>query len=166
MFVRDGIHNLILTQKPFNPISSDYKMEQKQKIKECAYQAGQNLWRATPLILSLLLFISILSQVLTKEFYAGIFTGSFLDPLIGSLVGSISVGAPVISYIIGGEMLNQGVSLIAITAFIISWVSVGVITFPVESKYLGKKFAFVRNLLSFIFSMIVAVTTVAILSLI
>ncbi|MBR9702235.1 hypothetical protein GOV13_04935 [Candidatus Pacearchaeota archaeon] len=141
-------------------------MEQKPTIKKSAYQAGKNLWYAFPILIALLLLISILSQILTKEFYSSIFTGSLLDPLIGSIIGSISMGAPIISYIIGGEMMNQGVSLIAITAFIISWVSVGVFTFPVEAHYLGKKFAFVRNFLSFIFSIIVAITTVTILNLI
>ncbi len=138
----------------------------KKSIKDSAYQSARNLWNAIPLILAILLLISFLSQILTPEFYQKIFTGSFIDPLIGSIIGSISAGGPVISYIIGGEMLKQGVSLIAVTAFIISWVSVGVVTFPFEAKYLGKKFAFTRNLLSFIFSIIVAIVTVTIFNLI
>lgn len=85
---------------------------------------------------------------------------------MGSILGSISAGAPVISYIFGGEMLKQGVSLIAITAFMVSWVTVGVLTFPIESKFLGKKFALIRNIIAFIFSIIVAIVAVSILNLI
>ncbi len=138
----------------------------KELIKKSAISSGKNLFRAVPMIISFLLLISLLAQVLTKEFYAKFFTKGFLDPLIGSVFGSISVGAPVISYIIGGEMLNQGVSLIAVTAFILSWVSVGVVSSPIEIKYFGKKFAISRNILSFIFSIIIAISTVAILNLI
>ena len=76
------------------------------------------------------------------------------------------MGAPAISYVFGGEMLSQGVSLIAVTAFMVSWVSVGIITLPLESHFFGKKFAITRNILSFIFSIIVAITTVTILNLI
>jgi hypothetical protein len=68
-----------------------------------------------------------------------------------------------VSYIIGGELLKQGISLIAVTAFIVAWVTVGFIQLPAESMILGKKFAFVRNILSFIFAIIVALITVVIL---
>lgn len=141
-------------------------MQKRFTIKQSANQSAKNLLNALPIILTILLLISLLSQILTKGFYQKIFTGSFIDTFIGSFIGSISIGAPIISYIIGGEILNQGVSLIAVTAFIVSWVSVGVLTFPFEAKYLGKKFALVRNIFSFIFSIIVAFTTVAIFNLI
>jgi uncharacterized membrane protein YraQ (UPF0718 family) len=141
-------------------------MEKKLKIKKSIYDSGKNLLNAIPLIIAFLLLISFISQIFTKEFYVSIFTESFLDVLIGSLIGSISAGAPIISYIIGGEMIKQGVSLFAVTAFIISWVSVGVLSFPIEAHYLGKKFSFIRNSLSFIFSIIIALITVTIFNLI
>ena len=90
-------------------------------------------------------------------------SNSFLDSFIGSLVGSISAGNPITSYIFGGEMLSQGVGLIAVTAFIVSWVTVGIIQLPAESAILGKRFALLRNLTAFVFSIIVAIITVLIL---
>ncbi|MBU4069567.1 MAG: hypothetical protein KJ646_01145 [Nanoarchaeota archaeon] len=136
-------------------------------LKQAAYQSWQNIWRVMPFLIGIVLLISILSQFFTKSFYSGIFKGNiFLDPLIGSLAGSISVGAPAISYILGGEMLAQGVSLVAITAFIISWVSVGILSFPVEAHFLGKKFTLIRNILSFVFSIIVAIIAVFVFNLI
>lgn len=138
----------------------------KRSLKKSALNSGKNLYKALPLIIAIIGLISILSQILTKEFYAKIFQESFIDPLIGSIIGSISVGGPVISYIIGGEMLKQGASRIAVTAFIVSWISVGIATLPLESKYLGKKFAIIRNSLSFIFSIIVAIVTTYIFNLI
>jgi len=82
---------------------------------------------------------------------------------LGSLVGSISAGNPITSYILGGEFLEQGVGLMAVTAFLVAWVTVGVIQLPAESIILGKKFAILRNLTSFIFAMIVAILTIIIL---
>jgi len=60
-------------------------------------------------------------------------------------------------------MLSQGVGLIAVTAFIVSWVTVGIIQLPAESAILGKRFALLRNLTAFVFSIIVAIITVLIL---
>ena len=79
---------------------------------------------------------------------------------MGSMIGSISTGNPITSYIIGGELLKEGVSLFAVTAFIAAWVTVGVIQLPAEAAILGKRFALTRNALSFIFAILVALATV------
>ena len=42
-------------------------------------------------------------------------------------------------------MLEGGVSLLAVTAFILTWVTVGVAMLPLEAKFLGKRFAVARN---------------------
>ena len=90
-----------------------------------------------------------------------VFTGEpFRDTLIGSILGSILTGNPITSYIIGGELLKDGVSLSAVTAFIVAWVTVGMTQLPAEVLFLGKKFALTRNLLSFIFAIIVSIATV------
>jgi uncharacterized membrane protein YraQ (UPF0718 family) len=60
-------------------------------------------------------------------------------------------------------MLQQGVSLIAVTAFLVAWVTVGFIQLPAESYLLGKRFAFLRNLTAFILAIVVAILTVTIL---
>jgi len=72
-----------------------------------------------------------------------------IDILIGALVGSIAGGNPMTSYIIGGEQMFQGVSMLAITAFIVAWVTVGVIRLPGEALMPGKRFAIVPNVISF-----------------
>lgn len=91
-------------------------------------------------------------------YYEKIFTNNnILDPLFGNIAGSISFGMPITSYIIGGELLGKEVSLLAVTAFIMSWATVGVAMLPLEAKFLGKKFAIIRNSINFIFSMIIAI---------
>jgi len=118
-----------------------------------------------PIIAGVVMLVSLFLALVPSSSYAKVFTGSeWADPLAGALIGSISSGNPVVSYIVGGELLNQGVSLIAVTAFILSWVTVGMIQLPAESLMLGKKFALIRNAVSFIASLIVAYLTVLTLS--
>ncbi len=136
-------------------------------FRESIAKAGRMLWNVFPLILGTILLVSLIVTLIPQSFYLLIFQGNkILDPFIGSFIGSISAGNPLISYIIGGELLNHGISMIAVTAFIIAWVTVGVIQLPAESVILGKRFALIRNLLSFIFAIIVAIITVAILGVI
>ena len=132
----------------------------KRKIKDAITKAGKGLLKALPMIFGTILLISLISAIVPKSFYTTVFTqNSFFDSFIGSLVGSISAGNPITSYIFGGEMLSQGIGLIAVTAFLVSWVTVGVIQLPAESMILGKKFAIIRNLVSFILAIIVAIIT-------
>ncbi len=140
-------------------------MERKPSLKQSLLKAGKALFNALPLILGTVLLVS-LTSLIPKTYYSLIFRGSFLDVLIGGVIGSISAGNPATSYILGGELLNQGVGLLAVTSFIIAWVTVGLIQLPAESMILGKRFAITRNILSFIFTIIVAIITVTIYSII
>ena len=134
------------------------------QFKQAIIKAAKGLWVAFPMILGTILFISLISILIPKSFYTTIFSKNiFLDSIIGSLIGSISAGNPITSYIFGGELLTQGISLLAVTAFLVAWVTVGLIQLPAESAVLGKKFALLRNASSFILAMIVAIITVSIL---
>ena len=139
----------------------------KNNLKEAIFKSGKGLWKSFPLIFGTILLVSLIITLIPKSFYVSIFRGNFVtDSFIGSLIGSISAGNPITSYIMGGELLEQGISLIAVTAFLVSWVTVGLVQLPAESFMLGKKFAILRNFTSFIFAIIIAVLTVLILSLI
>ena len=136
-------------------------------MKQAIIKAAKALWKSVPMILGTVLLVSLISSLIPNSFYANIFSMNILmDSFIGSLVGSISAGNPITSYILGGEMLKQGISLIAVTAFLVAWVTVGIIQLPAESSTLGKKFALLRNLSSFVLAIIVAIITVLILGVI
>ena len=136
-------------------------------MKQSLIKTSRALWKVFPMIIGTILLVSLVNTLIPKSFYTIIFQKNIiLDSLIGSVIGSISLGNPIISYIFGGEFLSQGISLIAVTAFLVAWVTVGVIQLPAEATILGKKFAFLRNITSFIFSIIVAIVTVLILNII
>jgi uncharacterized membrane protein YraQ (UPF0718 family) len=135
-----------------------------QKLREAIRKAGNALYKSLPIIIGIILLVSLANVLIPKSFYTILFRSSYiLDPLIGSGIGSILAGSPISSYVLGGELLTQGISLIAVTAFLVAWVSVGIVQLPAEAMLLGKKFAITRNVLSFVFAIVVAVITVAIL---
>jgi uncharacterized membrane protein YraQ (UPF0718 family) len=134
-------------------------------VKQAFAKTINNFKQILPIIIGVLLLVSLSLVLIPKSFYTKIFAGNqVIDPLIGAIFGSVAAGNPLTSYIIGGEFLDQGVSLIAVTAFIVAWVSVGLIQLPAESLMLGKRFALARNIVSFITAIIVAVLTVLTLS--
>lgn len=119
-----------------------------------------------PIIIGVLLLVSIINIIIPQSIYTTIFTGnSWLDALKGASLGSILTGNPVTGYILGDGFIKAGVGLIAVTAFIVSWVTVGLVQLPAEALVLGKKFAFYRNLSAFMMSILVAILTTSVLSL-
>ncbi len=129
-------------------------------IKNSAKQTCNALKKSIPIIIAILLLISFLINAIPKDFFKQIFTGNnLLDPIIGAILGSIALGNPINSYILGGEFINQGISLVAVTAFILTWVTVGVVQLPAESLMLGKKFTIYRNILAFISAILIAILT-------
>ena len=73
-----------------------------------------------------------------------------------AVVGSVTLIPGFLAFPMAALLLQNGAGAAQIGAFVSSLMMVGVITLPVEIKYLGKKVAFLRNLLAFGFSFLVA----------
>jgi len=139
----------------------------KKGIAISFYKAFKSFGTTLPIMLGIILILGLFRTFVSKEMLISIFTGNtFQSTFIGALVGSIFTGNPVTSYIIGGELIKENVNLLAITSFIMAWVTVGIIQLPAEAGILGRKFAFNRNFLSFILSILVSMATVKTLTVI
>lgn len=131
-----------------------------ERIKPAVRQTTSVFVAVLPMLCGILLLLSLFHQFFQNR-YQSWFSGNYLlDPLIGALAGSISFGIPITSYIAGGELLAAGVSLLAVTAFVMAWTTVGLVMLPVEAGALGVRFAVARNLLNFVFALLVAMVTV------
>ncbi len=131
------------------------------------YEAFKSFSTALPTLFGVILLISLFHTFVSKQMISSVFSGNVPgDTFIGSMIGSVSAGNPLTSYIIGGELLKDQVSLFAVTAFIVAWVTVGIIQLPAEVTFLGKRFAFTRNGLSFILAIFVSIATVTTLTVI
>ena len=114
-----------------------------------------------PMLISVILISGLFEVFITPEMLSSLFSGqAFYDTLIGTISGGVSVGQPFISYIIGGELLDNGMSYYAVSAFILSWVTLGIVQLPYEYSLFGGRFTLTRNLLAFIFVLLISFATV------
>jgi predicted Fe-Mo cluster-binding NifX family protein len=125
--------------------------------------SGMQLINLLPLFVGVILLVGFFNAFVTRELLASIFSGNaILDTLLGTSLGSILASNPINSYVIGGELLEQGVSLYAVTAFMAAWVTIGLVQLPAEMAALGKNFALIRNALSFALCIFISILTVVI----
>jgi len=139
----------------------------RNALGQAVIKAAKSMYNMLPILGGVILLISLVNAWVPKTLYTSIFSKNpLLDVFIGDVLGSILAGNPITSYILGGELLAQGVTLLAVTAFIVAWVTVGIIQLPAEALILGKRFAITRIIISFGFTIIIAIITVLILGII
>ena len=135
------------------------------RFKQAFLATFKSLYTIMPMLFAVIGLVGLFQAAVSPQMLHSLFSGSPLqDSFIGTLIGGVSVGQPFFSYLIGGELLKEGVSLYAVTAFILAWVTIGFVKLPMEWALFGRRFTLVRNLLGFIFALLVACATTVTLS--
>jgi len=117
------------------------------------------------------MFVNILPQFLTVMALAAIFLyfipeSAIRDHLgeragaagwiVAAGIGSVALLPGFVAYPISAVLLKQGVSVAVLAVFITTLMMVGVVTLPLESKFFGTRAALLRNILSLIGALVVA----------
>jgi len=126
-------------------------------LKNAAKSTLNNLVRTLPVLLAVVFLIGLFKVALSYDFFLFFTDNSILNLFLGALLGSVLAGTPITSYIIGGELISHGISVQAVTAFLVTWVTVGFVQFPAESFMFGKNFAIIRNVIAFCSAIVIGI---------
>ena len=132
-----------------------YLLRDKKKLKRSVNKGIKTLIKNSIRLFSIFLIIGILKEFLSKE-SVGNFLLNFqgFKGILSGFVGAVMMGPPASGYPIGKYLLENGASYSLVSSFLASWVMLGIIAVSLEFKYLGVKFAVVRNIFT-VFSIIV-----------
>lgn len=133
-------------------------LKDKRKTLLSLKKAWKMFTGVLPQFVAILLFVGVALVVLSPETIRrmiGEETG-FIGMLLASLVGAFSLVPVMIAFPIVSELLKSGAGIIQMAVLVSTLTTVGLITIPIETKYLGKKIAVLRNMLAFVFSFITA----------
>ncbi len=134
-------------------ISKD-KVKTKQALK-MALGMGKGMVVS---ILSIIFAIGLILTLLPPAEIASFVSNQsvLLATTVAALFGTITLVPAFIAFPLVGTLVNAGVSVIPSVAFLTTLTMVGVVTFPLEKKAFGMKFTAVRNSLSFLFAIVIA----------
>jgi Predicted permease. len=141
-------------------------VKDKKKTAMSLKRAWRMFLNVLPQFLAILLLVGLLLAVLnpsTIQQIIGANSGLY-GMLITALLGSVALVPAIIAFPITAELLRNGAGLMQIAVFISTLTTVGIVTLPLEIRYLGKKAALLRNILAFLFSFAVAAITGLVLS--
>lgn len=137
-------------------------MKENNTLLEALKKAIIGLFSMLPMLFAIILLLGIFDIYITKEMLASLFiSNDLIDTVIGTSLGAVLTGNPMISYILGGELTEAGVSLYAVTAFVLSWVTLGLVQLPAELEIFGLRFTFYRTLFTFLCTILISISTVA-----
>jgi len=114
-----------------------------------------------PAFLTMIIFISIILYIFPNKVLVNYLGNDdrFHGVIFASFLGSVTLVPGFIAFPLCGILLKKGISYMALSAFTTTLMMVGVITYPIEKEYFGRKVTIIRNTISFFIALIVAVMT-------
>lgn len=140
-------------------ISSAYLVlfsSDRPKSRQALQIGAQSLLKLLPLLIAVFGLVGLFQEFLPPQLvstWLGEASGG-LALLLGAAAGAIAIGPPLAAYPLAGSLLDAGAWPPAVAAFILSWISVGIITLPFEAQTFGARFTLLRNSISFLTAML------------
>ena len=116
------------------------------------------LWAILPMLLGIIAGVSIALAAVPPASLARVIGGEGpVSFVIALVVGSVALIPGVVAFPLAALLRDQGASTSVLAAFITTLMMVGVVTLPLEMRFLGRRVALLRNALAFVGSVSVAV---------
>ena len=129
--------------------------DKTKKTLKMAFGMGKGMLGS---ILSIIFLIGLVLTILPPQQIA-VFVekqNMFFATVVSAAFGTITLVPAFIAFPLVGTLVGAGVGIVPSVAFLTTLTMVGIVTFPLERKEFGMKFALTRNVLSFVFALIIA----------
>jgi uncharacterized membrane protein YraQ (UPF0718 family) len=114
--------------------------------------AGKMFFSLLPMLIIIILLIGLLFAFVPQqelERFLGAQSGP-LGTVLSAVIGAILHIPALLAFPLAASLLEKGASVSVIAAFITTLTMIGVVTLPMEIEHMGRKFALLRNGLSFL----------------
>lgn len=130
----------------------------KRKTFEAMKKSKSMMGNMLGEIIAIIFIIGLVLTFIPPESIKSILGSSntVLATFIAAIAGSITLIPAFVAFPLVGSFIDVGASIIPAVAFLTTLTMVGVVTFPLEKREFGFKFALVRNLLSFVAALFIS----------
>ena len=121
--------------------------------------AVMRLAKILPAFLIMLVLFAVAITLVPQEMIRRLLgqDSGVLGVAIAALLGSVTLMPGFIAFPLSGALLKQGVPYMVLAAFTTTLMMVGVLTYPLERQYFGRSVTLIRNGVSLLIAIIVAV---------
>lgn len=121
--------------------------------------AARRLLKILPAFATMMVLFSVTITLLPQEVVARVIgrESGWLGVAIAAGVGSIVFMPGFIVFPLSGALLRQGIPYTVLAAFTTTLMMVGILTYPLERQYFGRSVTLIRNGISLLIALVVAV---------
>jgi uncharacterized membrane protein YraQ (UPF0718 family) len=127
-----------------------------EAMKKSKGMMGNMLGEIVAIIFIIGLVLTLIPPETIKQVLGS--ANTLTSTVVAAIVGSITLIPAFVAFPLVGSLVTVGASIVPAVAFLTTLTMVGMVTFPLEKKEFGMKFALTRNLLSFGFAVVIALT--------
>lgn len=133
-------------------------VKDKQKTFNSMKMAKGMMKNMVGQIIGILLLIGLILTFIPPEVIKSTLgeSNTFISTIVSALAGSITLIPAFVAFPLVGSLVDAGASIIPAVAFLTTLTMVGLVTFPLEKREFGLKFAIIRNIFSFVFAILIA----------
>ncbi len=133
----------------------------KKKTLKALRIAVKKMQKIIPPFAVMLMFVSIVLYLLPEKVILAILDNESkgVSLTLASAIGSISVLPGFIAFPLCRLLLQKGVTYMVLSAFSTTLMMVGLVSIPIEIKYFGIKISVLRNFVSLLIALIIALFT-------
>jgi len=133
----------------------------RRKTRMAFKIAWRKFMKIMPAFMTMLVMVSIVLFLLPETVISNYLgnNNKYIVTILAAAMGSIALIPGFIAFPLAGILLRKGVPYMALSAFTTTLMMVGILTFPVERKYFGVRVAVMRNAISFLIALVVALAT-------
>jgi len=140
-------------------------IKDRKKAIESLKISARSFVRILPMVFTIIILIGLLLGFISPDLISR-FLGEqsgMGGVLLIAVVGALMFIPALLSFPLAASFLEGGASITAVAAFITTLTMIGMITLPIEIKELGPRMAFLRNGMSFVVAIIIALIMGAVL---
>lgn len=125
--------------------------KEKEKSKEAIRKSRSMMKNMMGDIIGIIFMIGLILTFIPPETVERVLGSgnTLISTMVAAVVGSITLIPAFVAFPLVGSLVAAGASIVPGVAFLTTLTMVGVVTFPLEKKEFGTKFAVTRNVLSF-----------------
>ncbi|MBS3768077.1 MAG: permease [Candidatus Cloacimonetes bacterium] len=130
----------------------------KEKTKQALQSSWKMFVKLLPALIMMMLLVSLVLGLIPRNTIAALMgeKAGWWGFSAMAVLGAVAHIPSLIAFPLSGSLLSEGAGVSTIAVFITTLTMIGVVTLPLEIKTMGKKFTILRNGISFIVAVIIA----------
>jgi uncharacterized membrane protein YraQ (UPF0718 family) len=133
-------------------------VKSKEKTFEAMKKSKKMMGNMIGEIIGIIFIIGLVLTFIPPESIKSVLgsENTVMATIVAAIAGSVTLIPAFVAFPLIGSFIDVGASIIPAVAFLTTLTMVGVVTFPLEKKEFGLKFALLRNIFSFIAALLIA----------